>query len=73
MEDRIKRMESAIFTSGLTAEPEEGKEEEMSVSDRIESQAGLSNHLANLVVDPGGYPNFIGRQYTLLESSARSC
>jgi cobalamin biosynthesis Mg chelatase CobN len=62
MEDRIKRMESAIISSGLhvIAEPEEGKEEEKSSSDKIESQAALSNHLSNLVIDPNGSPNFIG-------------
>ena len=62
IEDRIKRMESAITTSGLhgTAEPVEGKEEEKSLSDKIESQAELSNHLSNLVIDPNGSPNFIG-------------
>jgi hypothetical protein len=62
MEDRIKRMESAIITYGLhgTAEPGEGKEEENSSSDKIESQARLSNRLSNLVVDPNGSPNFIG-------------
>ena len=63
MEDRIKRMESAIITSGLhgTAEPVEGKEEEKSSSDQIESQAELSNHFSNLVIDPSGSPNFIGK------------
>ncbi|MCJ1399994.1 hypothetical protein MMC11_003197 [Xylographa trunciseda] len=62
MEDRIKRMESAIITSRLhgTAEPVDGKEEEKSSSDKIESQAELSNHLSNLVIDPNGSPNFIG-------------
>ena len=62
MEARIKRMESAIISSGQhgTAEPIEVKEEEQSSSDKIESQAGLSNHLSNLVVDPSGSPNFIG-------------
>ena len=62
MEDRIKRMESAIITSGLhgTAEPVEGKEEEKSSSNRIESQAGLVNHLSNLVIDANGSSNFIG-------------
>jgi hypothetical protein len=55
-------MESAIITSRLhgTAEPVEGKEEEKSSSDKIESQAELSNHLSNLVIDPSGSPNFIG-------------
>ena len=66
MEDRIKRMESAIISSGLhgTAEPAEGKEEEeeKNSSDKIESQAELSNHLSNLVIDPSGSPNFIGTQ-----------
>ncbi|KAH8817183.1 fungal-specific transcription factor domain-containing protein [Xylogone sp. PMI_703] len=62
MEERIKRMESAIITSGLhgTAEPMEEREEEKSLFDKIESQTELSNHLSNLVVDPGGSPNFIG-------------
>jgi hypothetical protein len=63
MEDRIKRMESAIISSGLhaTAEPAEGKdEEEKNSSDKFESQAELSNHLSNLVIDPSGSPNFIG-------------
>jgi len=63
MEDRIKRMESAIITaSGLheTAELVEGKEEEKSSSDKIESQAELSNQLSNLVIDPNGSSNFIG-------------
>ncbi|MCJ1396531.1 hypothetical protein MMC18_009422 [Xylographa bjoerkii] len=62
MEGRIKRMESAIITSGLhgTAEPVEGKEEEKSFSDKIESQAGLSNYFSNLVIDPNGSSNFIG-------------
>ncbi|KAI9732967.1 MAG: hypothetical protein M1818_007400 [Claussenomyces sp. TS43310] len=62
MEDRIKRMESAITTSGLhgTTEPVEDKEEEKSSSEKLESQAGLSNHLSNLVIDPNGSPSFIG-------------
>ncbi|KUJ23798.1 uncharacterized protein LY89DRAFT_3279 [Mollisia scopiformis] len=66
MEDRIKRMESALITSRLhaTTEPvewkEEEKEEEKSSSERIESQAELSNHLSNLVIDARGSPNFIG-------------
>jgi hypothetical protein len=63
MEDRIKRMESAIITSRLlgTAEPEERKEEEeKSSSDKFESQAELTNQLSNLVVNPNGSPNFIG-------------
>ena len=63
MEYRIKRMESAIISSGLhgTAEPvEEKEEEERSSSDKIESQAELSNRLSNLVIDPNGSPNFIG-------------
>lgn len=62
MEDRIKRMESAIITSRLhgTADPVEGKEEEKSSSDKIESQARLSNHLSNLVIDSNGSPKFIG-------------
>lgn len=66
MEDRIKRMESVIVTSKLhgTAEPveekEEEKEEEKRSSDKIESQAGLSNHLSNLIIDPDGPAKFIG-------------
>ncbi|CAG8957218.1 hypothetical protein HYFRA_00009420 [Hymenoscyphus fraxineus] len=61
MEDRIKRMESAIITSGLIegTEPEEETREDKS-SDKIESQADLSNHLSNLVIDAEGSPNFIG-------------
>lgn len=62
MEDRIKRMESVIIASRLhgTAESVEGEKEEKNSSDKIESQAGLSNHLSNLVIDPDGSPNFIG-------------
>ena len=62
MEDRIKRMESAIIASRLhgAAEPVEEEEEEKSFVDIIESQTELSDHLSNLVVDPGGSPNFIG-------------
>ncbi|TVY12969.1 putative transcriptional regulatory protein [Lachnellula arida] len=62
MEDRIRRMESAIIAPELhsTAEPLEEKEEEKSSSDKIESQAELSNSLSNLVIDPNGSPNFIG-------------
>lgn len=62
MEDRIRRMESAISISGIhgTTEPTEVKEADYSSSDQIESQAGLSNHLSNLVLDPDGTPNFIG-------------
>ena len=62
MEDRLKRMESAILTSGLhgTAEPIEEKEEEKSSYDKIESQAELSNHFSNLVIDPNGSSSFIG-------------
>lgn len=62
MEDRIKRMESAIIASTLhgTAEAVQEKEDEKSSSDKIESQAGISNHLSNLIVDPEGSPNFIG-------------
>ncbi|TVY87454.1 putative transcriptional regulatory protein [Lachnellula willkommii] len=62
MEDRIRRMESAIIAPELhnTAEPVEVKEEEKSSSDKIESQAELSNSLSNLVIDPNGSPNFIG-------------
>jgi hypothetical protein len=65
MEDRIKRMESALNTSRLhgVAELVEGKEEEKSSSDKIESQAELSNHLSNLVIDPTGSPNFIGIEH----------
>ncbi|CAG8976124.1 hypothetical protein HYALB_00002405 [Hymenoscyphus albidus] len=61
MEDRIKRMESAIITAGLieVIEPEAEKREEES-SDKIEIQAELSNHLSNLVIDAKGSPNFIG-------------
>ncbi len=75
MEERIKRMESAIITSGVhdTAEPAEETEEEKSSSDKIESQAGLSNYLSNLVVDPNGSSNFIGIQRTLFKWSAWSC
>ncbi|KAE9376517.1 hypothetical protein N431DRAFT_501370 [Stipitochalara longipes BDJ] len=58
MEDRIKRMESAIITSGLHGIEE--KEKEKNSSDKIESQAELSNHLSNLVIDPNGSPNVIG-------------
>ncbi|KAG0647263.1 putative transcriptional regulatory [Hyphodiscus hymeniophilus] len=43
----------------MKAWPVEGQEEESS-SDKIESQAELSNHLSNLVLDPSGSPNFIG-------------
>jgi inner membrane protein involved in colicin E2 resistance len=69
MEDRIKRMESAIIASGLQGpaglvdvkeEKEEEEEEEKTSSDRIESQAKLSNQLANLVIDSNGSSNFIG-------------
>jgi len=62
MEDRIKRMESAVITSGLNgiAEPVEGMEGDKNSSDQIESQARLSNHLSNLVVDTGGSSSFIG-------------
>lgn len=63
MEDRIKRMESVIVLSGLqeSADPAKVKEEEKSFSDEIESQAELSNHLSNLIIDPKGSPSFIGR------------
>ena len=56
-------MESAIVASGQqgSAEPAVGQEEEKSSSDRLESQAGLVDHLSNLVIDPKGSPNFIGR------------
>ncbi|TVY37027.1 putative transcriptional regulatory protein [Lachnellula subtilissima] len=62
MENRIKRMESAIIAPEVHGkiEPVEVKEEEKSSSDKIESQAELSNHLSNLVIDPSGSPNFIG-------------
>lgn len=62
MEARIKRMESAIINPRQqeTAESIEGQEEEQNSSDKIESQAGLSNHLSNVIVDPNGSPNFIG-------------
>lgn len=55
-------MESTIITSGLhgTAELAEGKEEEKDSSDIIESQAELSDHLSNLVIDRNGSSNFIG-------------
>ena len=63
MEERIKRMESAIIASGRqdSAELAAGEEEEKSSSDQLESQAGLVDHLSNLVIDPKGSPNFIGR------------
>ncbi|KAH8694003.1 fungal-specific transcription factor domain-containing protein [Talaromyces proteolyticus] len=63
LENRIKRMESAIITPGLhrTAELVEGGEKEKSSFDEIENQARLSNHLSNLVVDSNGSSNFIGR------------
>lgn len=63
MEDRIRRMESAILASGPqgTAESvEEEEEEEKTSFDKIESQAGLSNHLAHLMIDSDGSPTFIG-------------
>jgi hypothetical protein len=62
MEDRIKRMELVITASGLHETPETVEEdnEERSASDKIESQAGLSNYLSNLVIDSSGAPNFIG-------------
>lgn len=71
MEDRIKRMESAIIASGLQGpaglvdvkeeeEEEEEEGEEKTSSDKIESQAKLSNQLANLVIDSNGSTNFIG-------------
>jgi len=64
MEQRIKRMESAIVASGRqsSAELASGEEEEKSSSEKLESQAGLVDHLSNLVVDPKGSPNFIGGQ-----------
>lgn len=63
MEDRIKRVESVIISSRLqdSSEPEKGKDEEKNSSDKIESQARLSNHLSNLMVDPKGSPSFIGK------------
>ncbi|EED15158.1 conserved hypothetical protein [Talaromyces stipitatus ATCC 10500] len=67
MEERIKRMESAIIASGLQGpaglvnmKEKEKEEEEKTSSDRIESQAKLSNQLANLVIDSNGSSNFIG-------------
>lgn len=68
MEDRIKRMESAIISSGLQGpaglvdakEEEEEEGGEKTSSDKIESQAKLSNQLANLVIDSNGSTNFIG-------------
>lgn len=55
-------MESVIIASGLheTVEPKEEEDEEKNSSDKIESQAGLSNHLSNLVIDSNGTSNFIG-------------
>lgn len=67
MEERIKRMESTIIASGLQGpaglvdvKEEKEEEEEKTSSDRIESQAKLSNQLANLVIDSNGSSNFIG-------------
>lgn len=69
MEDRIKRMESAIIASGLQGpaglvdvkeEKEEEEQEEKTSSDMIESQAKLSNQFANLVINSNGSSNFIG-------------
>lgn len=67
MEDRIKRMESAIISSGLQrpaglvdVKEQEEEGEEKTSSDKIESQAKLSNQLANLVIDSNGSTNFIG-------------
>lgn len=71
MEDRIKRMESAIIASGLQGqaglvdvkeeeEEEEEDQEEKTSSDMIESQAKLSNQFANLVINSNGSSNFIG-------------
>jgi len=67
MEDRIKRMESAIVNTGLlgTAEPGDGNEEEKSSSEKFESQAELSNHFSNLIIDADAAPGFIGIQWTL--------
>lgn len=62
MEERIKRMESALLVSelrGISGTVEEPKEEKNS-SDRIEIQAELSNNLSNLVIDSNGSPTFIG-------------
>jgi len=64
MEDRIKRIESNLITSDFHQAPEPEPEpadekEEKNSSDKIESQAELSNHLSNLVIDNGS-PNFIG-------------
>lgn len=61
-------MESAIIASGLQGraglvdvkEQEEEEGEEKTSSDKIESQAKLSNQLANLVIDSNGSTNFIG-------------
>lgn len=73
MEDRIKRMESAIITSQLhgisglhhetaeqIVEAKEEEKEEKSSSDKIESQAEISDHLSNLVLDCKGSTSFIG-------------
>ena len=64
MEERIKRMESAIIASGRQDSEESavGEEEDKSSADKLESQAGLVDHLSSLVIDPKGSPNFIGRQ-----------
>lgn len=59
MEARIKSMESAIIASGLHGIVEPAEDEEGS-SDKIESQARLSNQLSNLVIDSKGSRNFIG-------------
>lgn len=68
MEDRIKRMESVITTSALKEAASVDEKEEESLHEGIESQAELSNHLANLVVDPEGSPNFIGMSLGQAES-----
>jgi hypothetical protein len=63
MEARIKRMESVIIASGLqgSTDPTEVKEEENSF-DKIESQAGLGDHLSTLIIDSKGSSNFLGTQ-----------
>jgi uncharacterized membrane protein len=68
MDDRIKRMESAIITSRLHSSPEpaEENEEDKKSSEKIEDQAKLSNHLSNLVINQGGSPNFIGMRCLLV-------
>lgn len=75
MEDRIKRMESAIVTVKLrrTAEPAEVKEEEKSSLDKIKSQAELSNSFSNLVIGPKEFPNFIGMYSSLSSNCLHVC